>query len=84
MYVFMIVVRLLCAGRSLCVHVSEDIWEGKGKCFRGKWINSRIQQRPSKQPFHTPDWSYTIHMYVKEREKEKQMMEADKEKKKKH
>lgn len=67
--VFPIVVNALCISISLCVHVSEDIWEGKGKCSRGKWINSRIQQRHSKQPFHTPDCCYTMHMYVRERKR---------------
>lgn len=29
------------------VSVSEYIWKGKRKCFIGKWINSRKQQRHS-------------------------------------
>lgn len=41
---------------------------GKGKCFRGKWISSRIQQRHSKQPLPTPDRSCTIRVHVREAE----------------
>lgn len=66
--VSVIVVHVLCVSRSLCVHVSEHICEGKRKCFRGKWINSRIQQRHSKQPSHTPDWRLTMPMYMRGRE----------------
>lgn len=65
----------------MCVPISKDIWEGKGKCFRGKWISSRIQQRHSKQPFRTPDRSCTMHMHVGETEE--QGMEADKRREKK-
>lgn len=71
----------VCVSMCVCVPISEDIWEGKGKCFRGKWINSRIQQRHSKQPFRTPDRSCTMHMHV--RETEEQGMEADKRREKK-
>jgi len=63
---------------------SWSIWEGKGKCFRGKWISSRMQRRHSKQPSHTHGWRWTIHMYMKERERDRerererqQMREAD-------
>ena len=74
-------VLVLYVSGSLCTHV-KIAGKGKRKCFRGKWINGRIQQGHPEPPGHMPDWAHSTHtcvcvcVCVREREREKQMSES--------
>lgn len=58
----------MCVCVCVCASQAGYLGRGKGKCFRGKWISSRIRQRHSKQPLPTPDRSCTIRVHAREAE----------------
>lgn len=67
----MMVAHVSCVSIGLCVHVSERIREGEREVFQGGSGLTAGYNRdtPNSRLSHTPDWRWTIHMYMRGRKR---------------